>query len=67
MPFEHVNYFNPNSLDILAKQYDLKRVKIGNLFQPTIKPIDYILPLLKNVVFRGFYPTGLFEADLIKV
>ncbi len=67
MPFEHVNYFTPGSLDILVEQYGLKRIKVGNLFQPTIKPIDYILPFLKNVVFRGFYPIGTFDADLLKV
>jgi len=67
MPFEHVNYFTAGSLDILVEKYNLKRVKISNLFQPTTKPIHYVIPFLKNFVFGGFYPTGAFEADLVKV
>ncbi len=67
MPLEHVNYLTAGSLDILVEKYNLKRVKISNLFQPTTKPIDYIIPFLKNFVFGGFYPTGAFEADLVKV
>ena len=67
MPLEHVNYFTPNSLDILAQKYDLKRIKKSNLFQPTMKPVDYLIPFLKNIVFGGFYPIGVFEADLVKL
>ncbi|MGD2095008.1 MAG: class I SAM-dependent methyltransferase [Phycisphaerales bacterium] len=67
MPLEHINYFTPSSLKIITEKYGLKRLKISNLFQPTIKPADYIIPFLKNFVFYGFYPTGLFEVDLIKV
>jgi len=67
MPLEHVNYFTPNSLDILAGKYDLKRIKKSNLFQPTIKSVDYLIPFLKNIVFGGFYPTGVFEVDLLKL
>ena len=67
MPLEHVNYFTPNSLDILVGKYNLKRVKKSNLFQPMMKPVDYFIPFLKSIVFSGFYPTGLFEADLVKL
>ena len=67
MPLEHINYFTAASLDILAGKYSLKRIKASNLFQPTTKPSDYIIPFLKNVVFGGFYPTGAFEADLVKL
>lgn len=67
MPFEHVNYFTAGSLDVLAEKYGLKRNKTSNLFQPIVKPADYIIPFLKNFVFGGFYPTGVFEADLVKV
>lgn len=67
MPFEHVNYFTAGSLDVLAEKYGLKRIKRSNLFQPTMKPVDYIVPFLKNFIFGGFYPTGAFEADLIKL
>lgn len=67
MPLEHINYFTAGSLDVLIKQYGLKRIRTGNLFQPTTKPVDYIIPFLKSVVFGGFYPTGAFEADLVKL
>lgn len=67
MPFEHINYFTARSLDVLVEKHALKRIKVGNLFQPIIKPIDYIIPFLKNFVFGGFYPTGTFEADLVKL
>ena len=67
MPFEHVNYFTPSSFDVLVEKYGLKRIKRSNLFQPTMKHVDYIIPFLKNFVFGGFYPTGAFEADLVKV
>jgi SAM-dependent methyltransferase len=67
MPFEHINYFTAGSLDILTEKYGLRRIRVSNLFQPTTKPIDYIIPFLKNFVFGGFYPTGAFEADLVKV
>jgi 2-polyprenyl-3-methyl-5-hydroxy-6-metoxy-1,4-benzoquinol methylase len=66
MPLEHVNYFTAASLDVLVGKYGLKRIRRSNLFQPTTKSIDYILPLLKNFAFGGFYPTGVFEADLVK-
>ena len=67
MPLEHVNYFTAGSLDILAEKYGLQRIKASNLFQPTTKSADYIIPFLKNIVFGGFYPTGAFEADLVKL
>ena len=67
MPLEHVNYFTAASLDVLVGKYGLKRIRRSNLFQPITKSIDYILPLLKNFVFSGFYPTGVFEADLVKL
>ncbi len=67
MPFEHVNYFTAGSLDVLAGKYDLRRIKRSNLFQPTMKPVDFIIPFLKNFVFGGFYPTGAFEADLVRL
>lgn len=67
MPLEHVNFFTAGSLDILAEKHGLKRIKVSNLFQPTTKPLDYIIPFLKNFIFGGFYPTGTFEADLVKL
>ena len=67
MPLEHINYFTAGSLDILTEKYGLRRIRVSNLFQPTTKPIDYIIPFLKNLVFGGFYPTGFFEADFVKV
>ena len=67
MPLEHINYFTAGSLDVLAEKYNLKRIKASNLFQPITKPVDYIIPFLKNFVFAGFYPTGVFEADLVKL
>ena len=67
MPLEHLNYFTPRSLDVLAAKYGLRRIKVSHLFQPTAKPLDYFTPVLKNFVFRGFYPTGVFEADLTKL
>jgi len=66
MPLEHINYFTPGSLDALVNKHNLKRLRIGNLFQPVEKPIDYITPFLKNFIFGGFYPTGAFEADFVK-
>ena len=67
MPLEHLNYFTPGSLDVLAAKYGLRRIKVSHLFQPTTKPLDYFTPVLKNFIFRGFYPTGVFEADLTKL
>jgi 2-polyprenyl-3-methyl-5-hydroxy-6-metoxy-1,4-benzoquinol methylase len=67
MPFEHLNYFTAGALDTLAGKYGLKRIQVSHLFQPTTKLLDYFTPFLKNVVFRGFYPTGTFEADLTKL
>ncbi len=67
MPLEHVNYFTAGSLDILAEKHGFKRVRRSNMFQPTMKPLDYIAPFLKSFVFGGFYPTGNFEADLKKL
>jgi 2-polyprenyl-3-methyl-5-hydroxy-6-metoxy-1,4-benzoquinol methylase len=67
MPLEHLNYFTPGSLEALAAKYGLRRIKVSHLFQPTTKPLDYFTPFLKNFVFRGFYPTGVFEADLTKL
>ncbi len=67
MPFEHINYFTLGSLDVLAEKHGLKRIKASNLFLPITRPIDYIKPFLKNMIFGGFYPTGAFEADLIKL
>ena len=66
MPFEHINYFTPRSLDILAKKYSLKRIKIAKLFQPISSPCDYVKPFLKHFVFAGFNPAGTFQADLVK-
>ena len=67
MPLEHVNYFTAGSLDILTEKYGFRRIRTSNLFQPTTKSVDYIVPFLKNVVFRGFYPTGAFEVDLVRL
>lgn len=67
MPLEHLNYFTPGSLDTLAAKYGLRRIKVSHLFQPTTRFLDHFTPFLKNFVFHGFYPTGLFEADLTKL
>lgn len=67
MPLEHLNYFTPGSLDALAAKYALRRIRISHLFQPTTKLLDHFTPFLKNFVFHGFYPTGMFEADLTKL
>lgn len=67
MPLEHLNYFTPRSLDALTAKYGLRRIKVSHLFQPTTKLLDHFTPFLKNFVFHGFYPTGVFEADLRKL
>jgi len=66
MPLEHLNYFTKKSFDLLIKQYGFKRIIFSNSMQEIIKPIDYIKPFLKNIIFQGFLPSGNMEVDLIK-
>jgi SAM-dependent methyltransferase len=67
MPLEHVNFFTARSLDALLKKHNFKRIRVSNMFQAITKPLDYATPFLKNFVFHGFYPSGSFEADLLKL
>ena len=67
MPLEHLNYFTKKSFDMLIEKHGLKRIKYSNSMQEIIRPVDYIKPFLKNIIFQGFMPTGNMEVDLIKL
>ena len=67
MPLEHMNFFTARSLDVLVRKHGFERIRIRHMFQAIAKPLDYVTPFLKNFIFRGFYPTGSLEADLMKL
>lgn len=64
MPLEHLNYFNRSTLLRLAGQYGFRPALIKGVFLIETSS-HYYLPFVKQVVFRGFYPTGAFEIDLL--
>jgi len=67
MPLEHINYFTKKSFDMLIKKHGLKRIKYSNSMKEISKPIDYVKPFIKNIVFQGFSPTGSMEVDIVKL
>ena len=66
MLLEHLNYFTPKSLSMMAAKHGLAKVGFINSVHAIEKPFQYLYPMLKNLVFRGFYPSGVFKADLVK-
>jgi SAM-dependent methyltransferase len=66
MPLEHINYFTRESLLRIAKKYCF--FETGKLCSVSAveKPIDCVFPFFKKTIFKGFYPTGRFDMDLIK-
>ena len=66
MPLEHINYFTKKTLLTLAKRYGFDEAKGNYGVFAMDNLVHCIYPFLKKFIFKGFYPSGNFEATLIK-
>ncbi|MEX2526763.1 MAG: class I SAM-dependent methyltransferase [Gemmatimonadota bacterium] len=67
MPLEHLNFFTRKSFGSLARQMGFEFLR-----WPTVVHIEAgwrgaTKGIVKSLLFRGFYPSGDFEADLVRV
>ena len=66
MPIEHINYFTPKSLKLLASKYGFVPVPKVKMVQPVENFTQLFYPVAKKM-YKGFYPTGGLKVDLVKV